>query len=70
MEIRAYNIPRSKLEKIPKVEFEEIFKYEVADITVECPNCRLQYEDTLNDDESHYIECDRCGKIYYYKMNW
>lgn len=69
MEIKTYNIPRSKLEKVPKVDFKEILKYEVADVTVECPNCKLQYRDTVNDDETHYIECDKCGKIYWYKMD-
>lgn len=66
MEIRTHN----KLEKIQKVDFKEILKYEVADITVECPKCKLQYTDVCDDDETHYIECDRCGEIYYYKFNW
>lgn len=55
-------------EKIQKVPLEKCYRHEVVDITVKCPKCGLEYtEYDNNDDELHYIECDRCGTIYKYR---
>ena len=56
-----------KIKAVPK----DIEIFEVAEVKVECPNCKLQYTEHFNcDDEWHYIECDRCGTRYKYRVNW
>ena len=68
MEIDSYNLDLNKIESIP---IEEIYRYEVVDIKVKCPNCGLEYTEYNNcDDNWHIIECDKCGKKYKYRYNW
>lgn len=58
-------------ENIKRVPLEECNRHEVVDITVKCPKCGLEYtEYDNNDDDFHYIECDRCGTKYKYRYEW
>ena len=60
-----------QMEKIEQVELQECNRHEVVDITVECPKCKLEYtERDNNDDNWHFIECDRCGTKYKYRYSW
>lgn len=64
------NKPRN-YEKIEQVVTKLSPLYEVVDVTVECPKCRLEYNEYANcDDDWHYIKCDKCGTKYKYKVNW
>lgn len=54
-----------------EVRIKSAYRYECADITVECPNCKLTYKEIANsDDDYHIVECDKCGTKYKYKYNW
>lgn len=67
IKIRDYK----QMEKIEQVELKECYRHEVVDITVECPKCKLEYTEwNNNDDEMHFIECDKCGTKYKYKYVW
>ena len=56
---------------IEVVKTKNVFIHEVADITVECPNCGLEYKEYGNyDDDWRIVECDRCGKKYKYRYEW
>jgi hypothetical protein len=57
--------------KEKEVKIKNAFKHECVDITVECPNCKLEYKEYANnDDDWHIVECDRCGTRYKYRYNW
>lgn len=69
MEINTTGI--KDINKIEKVSIKEAYRHEAVDITVNCPKCGLEYKEyNNNDDEWHFIECDRCGIIYKYRYNW
>lgn len=59
------------MREIKEVEIKSAFRHECADISVECPNCKLLYKEYANsDDDWHIVECDRCGTKYKYRYNW
>lgn len=59
------------MREIKEVEIKSALRYECADISVECPNCKLLYKEYANsDDDWHIVECDRCGTKYKYRYNW